>query len=159
MPDAPRPGETSLSDRLWLFSSPLPWPIGPSARHCWLVAQKAGLAPVRWELWQRAQVKPPAWGHVHRDLCGPLSGMALWPWGAMGRVAWEPRLEAWGEGEWAGEVARFLEEKAPLYPYKDRYLPLPGPNSNGFIAWVLHQCQVDWRLPRSAWGKSFYPKR
>ncbi|MDT8446552.1 MAG: DUF3750 domain-containing protein [bacterium] len=152
----PLPDLTPQSqDRLWLVSSPLPWPLGPMARHAWLVVQLADQAPQRWEVWQSPHRSPLSWGHVHRDLCGPFEGMALWPGWRCGRRAWAARIEAEAVGETARQVAEFLNHQAPNYTHRNHYRFFPGPNSNSFVAWALASCRLAWVLPWTAWGRNY----
>jgi len=41
------------------------------------------------------------------------------------------------------------------YPFCDRYLPWPGPNSNTFAAWVLEQAGIEHALGWKAIGRNY----
>lgn len=35
------------------------------------------------------------------------------------------------------------------YPYKNKYIHYPGPNSNTFIQYIINKCNLDIKLPRT----------
>ena len=41
------------------------------------------------------------------------------------------------------------------YPYCERYRYWPGPNSNTFVAWVLREAGIDYKLSRKGLGQSY----
>lgn len=100
--------------------------IGAIAHHYWLVLGRGGEAE-RWEVWQRRDCGGESWGHLHRNLMAPESGVGNGP--------------SWVVNTWQGDDAAALAERlarAPQdYPWRHRYLPWPGPNSNTFVGWVL----------------------
>ena len=75
------------------------------------------------------------------------------------------------DGYWAGNAPTLLREvrgaeaaamipkiEAAIesYPYRDRYLVWPGPNSNTFVAWIGRQVpEIGMSLPPTAIGKDF----
>ena len=121
-----------------------PFPLGWLAVHYWFVVFEPGGACHRWEVWQTKDAGGTSVGHLHCDLKGPDAGVG----GGPARIA----------AEWTGEQAmriRKVLETADSYPYCDRYLPWPGPNSNTFAAWVLHEAGVEHALPWRALGRGF----
>jgi len=121
----------------------LPFPVGLFAVHYWFVVFEPG-ACHRWEVWQTRNAGGTSVGHVHCDLKAPDAGVGGGP--------------ACIAAEWRGEAAmsiRKVLDAANSYPYCDRYLPWPGPNSNTFAAWVLRQAGIEHRLPWRALGKAF----
>jgi hypothetical protein len=58
--------------------------------------------------------------------------------------------------EWRGDAALALMRAiSKAYPYCDTYRYWPGPNSNTYVAWVLRQAGIDYRLGRLAVGERF----
>jgi hypothetical protein len=139
------PGSPPEERVVWLCSAPLPGPMGYVARHhFFLTFDPLDGRLHRWDLWQVADVGRPSWGHVHRDLLGPDSGVGGDP----------PRVER----EWHGEQARAVMAAladSPEYPYRDRYVALPGPNCNTYVAWVLRRAGVPADLDSRAVGKDY----
>jgi len=123
--------------------APLPW-IGVLAWHYWfVVSDETGRH--RWEVWQTKNAGGSCIGHVHLDLKHPDAGVG----GGPSRVAIE----------WNGEPARRIAEilaKAQTYPFCQRYRLWPGPNSNSFVAWVLHQAGVEYALDPRGIGRSYF---
>jgi hypothetical protein len=121
----------------------LPFPFGLFAVHYWFVVFEPG-ACHRWEVWQTRNAGGRSIGHVHCDLKAPDAGVG----GGPARTA----------AEWQGEEAmkiRQVLETADSYPYCQRYLPWPGPNSNTVAAWVLREAGVAHELPWRALGRAF----
>ena len=81
---------------------------------------------------------------MHCDLKPPGDGVG----GGPARIA----------AEWQGHEAVALKnvlEKMELYPFCQKYLYWPGPNSNTFAAWVLRKAGLRHRLGPMALGKRY----
>jgi hypothetical protein len=128
-----------------LRCGPLRGGLGWVAVHYWFVAFDPGEGEWhRWELWQKADMGGTSWGHVHRDLLSPVSGVNGFP----------PQVMA----EWRGDEALHLLAAladSPEYPDRGRYLAWPGPNSNTYIAWVLRRAGVSADLDPRGIGKDY----
>ena len=128
-----------------LRCGPLGGGLGYVAVHYWFVAYDPYEgAWHRWELWQKANLGGTSWGHVHRDLLSPHSGINGFP----------PRVMA----EWRGRAALDLQaalDASRQYPDRDRYLAWPGPNSNTYIAWVLRRAGASADLDPQGIGKDY----
>lgn len=99
--------------------------IGRIAHHHWLVVMTE--RPERWEIWQRQNAGGEAWGHLHRNLMAFDAGVGNGP-------SWVVRR--WHDHDAAALAAR-LALAPETYPWRHRYLPWPGPNSNTFVRWVV----------------------
>lgn len=115
--------------------------IGRIAHHHWFVALRDGDVE-RWEVWQRRDRGGESWGHLHRNLMEHDRGVGNGP-------SWIVR--AWQDAEAAALAARLTLAPA-IYPWRHRYLPWPGPNSNTFVGWVLEDLSV---LGWKALGKRY----
>jgi hypothetical protein len=129
-----------------LRCAPLPLVLRHFALHHWFTRSaptEAGWE--RWEVWQSQNRGGTSWGHVHRDLMAPHSGVGGGP--------------GWVAAEWRGDEARriaaVLERCSTDYPYPRRYLAWPGPNSNTFIAWVLREAGIADDMDPRGIGKDF----
>lgn len=63
-----------------------------------------------------------------------------------------------GRNSLAHRLSFFILEKSFEYPYLDKYVPSPGPNSNTFTEWVLRQrpkSRESLVLPSTAHGKDY----
>jgi hypothetical protein len=102
----------------------------------------------RWDLWQYPNRGGPdvtSWSHVHRDLLGLRSGTGGGP--------------PWVEREWRGNDARAILgalARSDEYPYRDKYLAWPGPNSCTYPAWVLRQAGVSADMDPRAIGRNYH---
>jgi Protein of unknown function (DUF3750) len=122
--------------------APLPW-IGAIAWHYWfVVCDDTGRH--RWEVWQTKNAGGWCIGHVHCDLKHPDDGVG----GGPSRLARE-----W-DGQAASRIAQVLKD-AKTYPYCGRYRSWPGPNSNTFVAWVLRQAGINYKLSRKGLGQGY----
>ncbi len=126
--------------------------IGRFAHHHWFVVVDGG-APERWEVWQRKNAGGHSWGHLHRNLMTFDSGVGNGP-------SWVVRV--W-HGDQAAALAARLTQAPARYPWRHRYLPWPGPNSNTFVRWVLEEPGIAaWRAPGwhyPAWAAMLRPGR
>lgn len=130
--------------RVQLRYATLPFPLGWLAAHYWFVVFEPGGACHRWEVWQTQNAGGRSIGHLHCDLKAPDAGVGGGP--------------ACVAAEWRGEAAlaiRKILDESETYPHCHRYRAWPGPNSNTFAAWVLHQAGVNHKLPCKAWGSGF----
>jgi hypothetical protein len=116
--------------------------IGAIAHHYWLVVIEAGEA-VRWEVWQRPAAGGVSWGHLHRNLRDPGAGVGNGP--------------SWVAQSWRDEPAARLADRLLMaperYPWRHRYRPWPGPNSNTFVSWILEDPAI---LSWHALGKRYH---
>ena len=120
--------------------------IGVLAEHYWFVVHNEATGRrERWEVWQSPNAGGESFGHLHCDLKHPDEGVG----GGPARVVAE-----WREED-AQRLHRVIRETKDSYPYRERYFPWPGPNSNTFVAWVLRQAGVEVALPWKALGKDY----
>ncbi|TWU05439.1 DUF3750 domain-containing protein [Allorhodopirellula heiligendammensis] len=100
--------------------------LGRFAEHHWFVVCRERSAD-RWEVWQTATECETSWGHLHRNLMRPSSGVGNCP----GRM-----IHRWTADD-AVYLATRIESTPTVYPWNDRYRIFPGPNSNTYVQWVL----------------------
>ncbi len=68
----------------------------------------------------------------------------------------EPKILYELRGEAAQQAAGKIHEAAMNYPYPNRYLAYPGPNSNTFTQWIIQSVpELNFRLPARAVGKGY----
>jgi hypothetical protein len=136
-----RPGEAVVQ----LRQATLPSALGLVAVHYWFAVFEPERGDwSRWEVWQTGGMVATSWGHVHKDLMAPDSGVGGGPF----RIA----------AEWRGDKARDLLavlNRPDDYPYRNVYRAWPGPNSNTYAAWVLKQARVACDLHPMAIGKDY----
>jgi hypothetical protein len=118
--------------------------IGWLAVHYWYVIRETQCTH-RWEVWQRRDLKPESWGHLHKNLLPPQTGVGNGP-------SWLERQ--WDDSE-AIALAAVITSSPTVYPYTHRYRYWPGPNSNTYVQWVLQQAKVDHVLSWQGLGKGF----
>ncbi|MFN5514076.1 MAG: DUF3750 domain-containing protein [Cyanobacteriota bacterium] len=138
--------------RVQLRAAKIPW-LGLWAIHPWYVILAPQSAPERWEIWQSRGLRQESWGHLYKNLLPWEAGVGNGP--------------SWLLGEWGGDRAEalieILQNSPQIYPYRDLYRYVPGPNSNTYARWVLSQAQLpsclDWRAigQNFARGKSPLP--
>lgn len=69
-----------------------------------------------------------------------------------------PMLVAELRGPAATAAIPRLEDAIRRYPFRDRYVTWPGPNSNTFVAWLVREVpELRASLPANAVGKDFLP--
>jgi hypothetical protein len=140
--DAAPPPLTAGECTVELWRATVPQPLSYVAVHCWFVVRRSNGRADRWEVWQNAG--GTSWGHLHRNLMGPSSGVG-------GGNAEHIRT-------WTGEEARRLRdvlEEPEEYPHRRLYRAWPGPNSNTYVAWVLRRARVPWDMHPLAIGKDY----
>lgn len=120
--------------------------LGLIAVHYWFVTNSAGVRE-RWEVWQEPNFGGASVGHLHRNLMHPDADVGGGP----------TRREQQWEGEIAQRIVSTLHESWEAYPHRHAYRAVPGPNSNTYVAWVLRQAKVDYRLSRKGIGKNYVP--
>jgi Protein of unknown function (DUF3750) len=125
--------------------APLPY-IGAFASHYWFVVfdETSGECE-RWEVWQTPDAGGLSFGHLHCNLKTPDAGVG----GGPSSVATQWRADD------ALRIRDALKSAEKDYPFRDRYLPWPGPNSNTFVAWVLRRAGIEFALSWKAIGKDF----
>ena len=132
IPSTDRAESTMFAVELWTARIPR-W--CRFAEHHWLLVYQEPQVS-RWEVWQDPDMGGESWGHVHRNLLEPTSGVGNGP----GRV-----LKRWTQEKAIALIER-IESSPQVYPWRDRYRYWPGPNSNTFVQWVLgQQHQIGWR--------------
>lgn len=61
-------------------------------------------------------------------------------------------------GDAAEKIIPHIEQGAKEYPFKNKYVTWPGPNSNTFIAYLAREVpELHFPLPSNALGKDFLP--
>ena len=118
--------------------------IGLIAVHYWYVIIRENQQD-RWEIWQTPHVSQHSWGHLHKNLLSPFSGVG--------------NGNSWLANSWTNELGNQLAEtieKSPIiYPYNHCYRYFPGPNSNTYVRWVLNQTECDYSLSVKAIGQYY----
>ncbi|MCS6879064.1 MAG: DUF3750 domain-containing protein [Geminicoccaceae bacterium] len=118
---------------------------GAFAVHSWIVLKEEGA-----NAYERFEVV--GWG-VSRGLPAVRKNLrepdAFW-------AGNPPELVAERRGRSAAEAIPKIRAAIAEYPWADRYLTWPGPNSNTFVAWVLRRVpELAIELPPTAIGKDF----
>ncbi len=117
-----------------LWTARLPG-LGRFVEHHWFVVRRPGIED-RWEVWQTPNAGGDSWGHLHRNLLRPSSGVG----NGAGRL-----LRRW-LGDDAVPFVERIESSPTKYPWLSRYRAFPGPNSNTFVQWVLESAYtIGWR--------------
>lgn len=129
--------------QLWAAKIPF---LGWLAVHYWYVVH-TGPRAHRWEIWQRRQLKPESWGHLHKDLMAPQVGVGNGP-------GW--LVQTWN-GVWADRLGEIISNSHQTYPHSYCYRYWPGPNSNTYAQWVLTQAEINFDLGRRAVGRDYQP--
>lgn len=119
-------------------------PLDGIARHAWFAVRDAGES--RWERWEigsySGSTGPYAWGHVHRNLGGPIQGSNV-------------RLHGILRGKRARRFIACLRKESPEYEHRELYVPWPGPNSNTYVDVMMRRCGFRAELPATAIGKDY----
>ena len=124
----------------------LPVPFGAFAVHYWFtVLDPASGRCDRWEVWQSRDAGGESVGHLHCNLKTPDDGVGGGP----------AQVDSEWQGEEAARIHSVLKDVRKTYPFRDRYLPWPGPNSNTFVAWVLRQAGIHFDLHWKALGQDY----
>lgn len=145
--------------QVFVFSSNCSFPVTP-ARHAWFVVNNKGTIS-RWEILFNKNETTNSWGHLYKDYLPPTVGMK------MIRFAWSPywegQLLAAVDGAENSDVHKLVEliESSPnSYPHNDNYNMIMGPNSNGYIGWVLRQFpELGIELPWNCLGKNYFKNK
>jgi len=117
--------------------------LGPFAVHTWLVTKRKNSSIFhRWEIW----LCPGGdYGYVCVDYNAlPTPGGSSYVVGELIGPDAEP-------------VVDFIERAAPVYPYENKYIALPGPNSNTFTQWMLNESGWGLQLGTCAVGAQWTP--
>ncbi len=118
--------------------------IGLIAVHYWYVVIRENKQD-RWEIWQTPNLSQDSWGHLHKNLMNPESGVG--------------NGNSWLANSWTNELGNQLAEtieKSPMiYPYNYCYRYFPGPNSNTYVRWILKQTKCDYPLSFKAIGQYY----
>jgi hypothetical protein len=130
--------------RVELRCATLPF-IGAIAEHYWFVAFDGEGACERWEVWQSKNAGGTSFGHLHCNFKRPDDGVGGGP----------SRVVAQWLGEDALRLVEALKSAEQAYPFRERYLAWPGPNSNTFVAWVLGRAGIEFALSWKAIGKDY----
>ena len=140
--DVKLPAEESI---VRLYSAPLPKILGRlrfiAGSGC---GQRGESEWQRWEVWQAKNAGGVSWGYIHKNLKAIDRGVG----GGKANLLFE----------WRGETAEriiAIVRQPESYPFLNRYLAFPGPNSNTYVAWVLRRAEVAHRLSRFALGRGF----
>ena len=132
-----------MEKQVQLRAAKIPF-VGWCAVHYWYVICEAQTAQ-RWEVWQSRELVAESWGHLHKNLLPPNSGV--------GNGA------SWLDFQWSGSEAialcQVIEASPTTYPHTHCYRYLPGPNSNTYVQWVLHQARIDHVLSWKGLGKGY----
>ncbi|MGY6530756.1 MAG: DUF3750 domain-containing protein [Cyanobacterium sp.] len=121
--------------------------IGFMAVHYWFVIHNNDRCD-RWEIWQNRNRGGISWGHLHQNLMGAYNGVG--------------NGDSYQAYIWQGEKAEILikviEGSKESYPYCYVYRYFPGPNSNTYVAWILHKAEIKYNLGVKGIGKGYLDK-
>ena len=133
--------------RVELRAAKIPGFHGFFADHYWLVVIRGldgsdSQTCDRWEIWQHACQNDCCWGHLHKNLLAPCQGVG----NGASRL-----IQRW-VGDEALPIVERIESSPGRYPFIDSYRYWPGPNSNTYAQWIVHDKK---KLGMRAIGKSF----
>jgi hypothetical protein len=137
-----RPAKLPERERSWIavLSGEMPEAIQNVARHSWIVRNVRGVPYLRrWELLgtaARSWTKDP------------------FAYFGQGDVAVHGIVE--GSDEDMARISRCLDDEVDAYTLRHpTYFPMPGPNSNTFVAEALRHCGIHVELPSTAVGRDY----
>ena len=133
--------------RVELLAATIPGIPGIIADHYWLlILRDCKVEPYltcdRWEVWQHPYQNDSCWGHLHKNLLPPYQGVG----NGFSRL-----VRQWLDEE-ALFIVRRIESSPSNYPFIEQYGYWPGPNSNTFAQWVVHD---QFKLGNRAIGRGF----
>lgn len=134
---APRPSaKLPEAPYIAVLSGQMPRPIDQVARHSWVVVQPATGSSHRYEYGGGGDSRDPFSDFAQGDVM--VHGVYR------------------GSNEDIAEKDRCLEEAAHAF-HKEHpdYFPIPGPNSNTFVAYVDRRCKLGIELPATAIGRDY----
>ncbi len=127
-------------------SAALAAPMNGIARHPWVALREAGAQ--RWERWEvMCCPNSSPMSTVRRSSISPLSDHG----GGGGDV----RFHGVWKGKRAEKMIECIRREAPRYPYRNRYLAFPGPNSNTFVDYMMRKCGIHANLAAGSIGKDY----
>lgn len=127
-----------------LWSARIPGIASFAEHHWFLIIASGGID--RWEIWQEKNVGGQSWNHLHKNLLSPFSGVGNGV-GSM-KMSWSDEL--------AIDMANKIKNSPILYPWNNKYIVWPGPNSNTYVQWILGSSyQLGWR----GFGKRYWKMR
>lgn len=121
--------------------------VGWLAVHYWYVVRDSQTCQ-RWEVWQRRELKPESWGHLHKNLMGPDAGVG-------NGASW--LVQQWSDSKVGDRLGEIIINSPQTYPHCHRYRYWPGPNSNTYAQWVLSQAEIDFDLGWKGVGRGYQP--
>lgn len=142
--------------QVFLFSCNVSIP-GTIGVHYWFVLNKKGKIR-RWEvLFRKSFPGEKKWDHLFLNSLPPTSGTEILLY--LDRFRWKSNFEKKIEGDknsLAKKMIDFIESSPKLYPYKNKYHFVPGPNSNTYIQWILNEFpEFKFKLSWRAIGKGY----
>lgn len=132
--------ESSGEPFVRIYGVALP-PFDAIAIHAWVVVNPGGgAASERWEVWPEAG---GPYEYVRHNLFEVEEGLDHH----------DAFVIAERTGDDAAAIVEFVRTMAPMYPCRDTYVLIPGPNSASFVQWVIDKTGLDVELPPSVIGK------
>ncbi len=132
-----------MIEKVELRAAKIPY-VGLIAVHYWFVVKVDDISQ-RWEIWQTKNLSQTCWGHLHLNLMGVYQGVG-------NGESW---LETYWQGEQAQSLMTIIQSSPEKYPFNYLYRYYPGPNSNTYAQWVLHQGKINYRLNWRGLGKNY----
>lgn len=128
--------------------------VGWLAVHYWYVVLDSQTAQ-RWEVWQRRELKPESWGHLHKNLMNPDAGVG-------NGASWLVHQWSGSNGDAKGtaiadRLGEIIINSPETYPHRYCYRYWPGPNSNTYAQWVLSQAEIEFNLGWRGVGRGYQP--
>ena len=134
--------------KIHLYSSPAHFPLA-FARHFWFVIDE-------WKKKNRYEVlfypnKDKKLGYIHVDEFTHNVWLGIFPFI---KYAWKWTLKETFTGKTAKTLKKVIEDSIRGYQMAHNY-KLTWPNSNTYVQWILNESNVNYILPRNAFGKNY----
>jgi hypothetical protein len=128
------------------------------ASHFYFVTNQKGKIN-RWEVIMfQARRKCKHYGNLLNNYLKPWEGFLINPFNIKSR-RFEGEVYNVIEGKLAKVMTNFINKTPKIYPFIDKYLLWPGPNSNTFIQWIInHFPESKLKLSWNAFGKGYANK-
>lgn len=99
---------------------------------------------------------PKLW-YLHIDFLNPIIWLKKFLWKTnKHRESHLAYHETWKENSLAHKAVSFVENSPHKYPYINKYILFPWPNSNTYLQRILNNFpQIKFKLPRNAFGKNY----
>ena len=93
--------------------------------------------------------------HIYKNFVSPVISFLKYPTSISSERFLVKLVKKFDDEKLCKKIIKFVENTPKNYPYRNKYISYPGPNSNTYIQYIIDELNLDVKLSVNSFGKNY----